>query len=473
MHSKYFLLCLLLSFLLQPTAAQDYTTIGKPGTETFHAITPLSNGDLAIAGKSRAQGTGSDDMALYIFSGEGKLKYCNTYGKEKSDIPYDLHTAKNGDVLMIGQGFDEVENNKSSSILYRLDKYGRQIWKRELKGRSGYAVTELKNGDIAVGGYRNSDYSLAIVSGSGSILLEGIYGTEYKDYAFGLLETSDCGYLIGGIKAGFHSPEGHNMNVPDSNILFIKIGEDGVEQWRKEEGAAGHDFFSQMISDDNGHLYVVGSTQGDGQQSFDAFLMKMDEEANVIWKETIGGTDFEYGLDLTMDVDGNLYICGATNSNTNNENPDFFAAKFDNLGNEFWYKQLGSSASEYANGITISNSQEIIIIGSSTDNNETDYLMTRLNTDGDLLDLSPLSSEGQTLLLSPNPTSGIIGLGIATNSFCQDFSYSLYDMEGQLISHQEAQGTTVLDLSALATGMYVVVVLLEDGTEISEKVMKQ
>ncbi|MFT4665336.1 MAG: hypothetical protein ACI9XB_002291, partial [Gammaproteobacteria bacterium] len=33
--------------------------------------------------------------------------------------------------------------------------------------------------------------------------------------------------------------------------------------------------------------------------------------------------------------------------------------------------------------------------------------------------------------------------------------------------------TTVLDLSHLPSGMYIVVVLLEDGTELSEKIMRQ
>ncbi|MFT4668187.1 MAG: hypothetical protein ACI8YQ_001805 [Polaribacter sp.] len=473
MPSKYLLLSFLFCFSLQPTTAQDYITLGKPGTETFQDITVLSNGDFTIAGKTRAQGAGSDDMSLTFFSTDGKLKYCNTYGKEKSDIPFALHTAKNGDVLMVGQGFEKVDNNGSSVILYRLDKFGKQIWKQVLKGRSGYAVTELENGNIAVGGYLNSDFSLAIVSENGNILLEGSYGTDYKDYAFGLLETSDNGYLIGGIKAGFHSPEGHDMNIPDSDLLFIKVREDGVEQWRKEEGEAGHDFFSQMMTDGNGNIYVVGSTQGDGKQSFDAFLMKMDEEANIIWKELVGGTDFEYGLDLAMDANGNIYICGATNSNTTNENPDLFAAKFDPLGNELWYKQLGSSASEYANGIAISNTQEVLVIGSSSENNETEYLMAKLDTEGDLLSVNPLSSEGQLLLLSPNPTPGIVVLGVVTNLFCQDFTYTLYNMEGQLLSHQKAQGTTVLDLSHLPSGMYIVVVLLEDGTELSEKIMRQ
>jgi len=442
MYSKYNVLFFLAFIAFQSIAAQGFITLGKPGTETFHDIALLANGDFAVAGKSRAQGAGSDDMSLTVFTAEGKIKYCNTYGKEKSDIPFGLATTKNGDVLMVGQGFEEVKGTRTSVILYRLDKYGNQKWKRTLKGRSGYAVIELKNGNIAVGGYLNGDYSLAIVRENG-------------------------------IKAGFHSPEGHDMNISDSNLLFIKVGEDGEEQWRKEEGAAGNDFFSEIKSDQNGNIYVVGSTQGDGRQSFDAFLMKMDEEANVIWKETVGGTDFEYGLDLTMDANENIYICGATNSSTINENPDLFAAKFDALGNELWYKQLGSSGSEYANGIAVSNLQELIIIGSSSEDNETEYLMAKLDTEGELLALNSLSSTGELLMLSPNPTLDVFALGIVTNLFCQDFTYSLYNMEGQLLSHQEAHGTTVVDLRHLPSGMYVVKVLLADRTELTEKVMKQ
>jgi Secretion system C-terminal sorting domain len=62
-------------------------------------------------------------------------------------------------------------------------------------------------------------------------------------------------------------------------------------------------------------------------------------------------------------------------------------------------------------------------------------------------------------------------MSVATHTFCGAFTYELYSMEGKRIESAVGYGSVLLDCSQLQSGMYVVKVLLEDGTKLTEKLM--
>lgn len=453
--------------------AQSPILFGDSGNESFTNILLLKNDGYVLSGSRRADGNGSDDISLHFFNAEGTLTQCNYFGKEKSDLPFHMSKARNRDLLLTGQGFPNTNSTEPFAILYRINEFGQPLWDITLNFRTGYVIRELRNGNIAVAGFEDGDYWLTLLTSSGEFLQESNYGTIYKDYVFGLLETSDSGLLLGGIKNGFHSPEGHDYKIPDSNLLFIKTNEKGEELWQKEIGGAGHDFLSVMEMGADQNIYVAGSTQGDGKQSFDAFLMKMDEEANVIWQRTVGGADFEYGSALSIAPTGEIYLCGTTNSDVNSENPDIFISKFDTAGNQLWYKQLGSSNADYAKAITVNSLGEIILAGSSKEGGNQQYLIVKLDSDGEVIGIKPVEPNNPLVFLSPNPTTDIVRLTIAHDSFCEAFQYTLMSINGKTIESRKAYGSVWLDFRNLPKGIYVVNVLLEDGTKFSERILKK
>ncbi|HHS95368.1 MAG TPA: hypothetical protein ENJ45_02170, partial [Phaeodactylibacter sp.] len=321
--SLFFLFLLL---VIRWSFAQQFNLLGDSGSESFVAVEYLPGGGFVVGGLSRAAGAGSDDISLHFFDEDGKLRHCHYFGCALSDQVFSLAVAKNGDILLGGQTHC-ASGTGNRAIIMRVDPYGRKLWKKTFHARAAYAIMEVDDEKIAIAASKDvpdkrADFSLSLWQKNGNILWISTEGTIYKDYAFGLTTTADNGFLLGGIKNGFHSPEGHGYPIQDSDLLFIKYDQSGAFLWQKELGEAGHDFLNKMLPSEDGNIYVVGSTQGHGKQSFDAFILKIDQNANPVWQATFGGEDFEYGMDMCLDTAGNILVCGVTNSNTGNQKTD-------------------------------------------------------------------------------------------------------------------------------------------------------
>ncbi|MDO5343218.1 MAG: T9SS type A sorting domain-containing protein [Bacteroidia bacterium] len=70
----------------------------------------------------------------------------------------------------------------------------------------------------------------------------------------------------------------------------------------------------------------------------------------------------------------------------------------------------------------------------------------------------------------PNPASGSISVSV--NSGAEIGSVSLHDVSGRLVKAQQS-GFGSIDISGLATGMYVMKVTLDDGKVFEEKIVKE
>ncbi|MEZ4854080.1 MAG: T9SS type A sorting domain-containing protein [Flavobacterium sp.] len=72
-------------------------------------------------------------------------------------------------------------------------------------------------------------------------------------------------------------------------------------------------------------------------------------------------------------------------------------------------------------------------------------------------------------LLYPNPTTGIINIATQEN-----LSVAVYDLVGKIIIRQEiSSGTSTLDISNYARGVYVVKATNTSGNEATYKIVKQ
>lgn len=76
---------------------------------------------------------------------------------------------------------------------------------------------------------------------------------------------------------------------------------------------------------------------------------------------------------------------------------------------------------------------------------------------------------GQNLSISPNPTNGL--LTFQSNQNIQQVQ--VFNISGQLVFSEEQSSSNQIDLSDLEKGIYLVKILLEDGSVFSEKVVKQ
>ena len=87
------------------------------------------------------------------------------------------------------------------------------------------------------------------------------------------------------------------------------------------------------------------------------------------WSGTkqLGTTSMDLGQDITSDSSGNIYVTGGTegglDGNTSAGSRDIFLIKYNNSGTKQWTKQLGTSGSDEAQGITSDSSGNVYLTG--------------------------------------------------------------------------------------------------------------
>src|SRR5262249_41747630 len=115
---------------------------------------------------------------------------------------------------------------------------------------------------------------------------------------------------------------------------------------------------------------IVGITKGslDGTNAggYDVFLAKYDPAGNHLWTKQLGSSADDFAKGVSTDRLGNAYIAGAKAGNlggTNAGGVDAFLAKYDAHGNRLWVKQLGTPAADMATCISTDDNGSVFIGG--------------------------------------------------------------------------------------------------------------
>lgn len=162
------------------------------------------------------------------------------------------------------------------------------------------------------------------------------YGSVGDDQANHVLRASDGGYLI----AGSATPAGSQQ--PDAYLL--KIDEDGEMLWQRSYGGSAKDIFMKVIEANGGGYLVAGETWSFGQGQQDLFVMRVDLDGNVMWCKTFGGSVNDYARGLVRLSDG--YLLSGPQYSIGQGGLDAYFIRLDNNGNVLYSKTLGTGAEE-------------------------------------------------------------------------------------------------------------------------------
>ncbi|NSW46568.1 MAG: SBBP repeat-containing protein [Bacteroidales bacterium] len=216
------------------------------------------------------------------------------------------------------------------------------------------------------------------------------------------------------------------ISAGEYDIFISKFNSSGELLWAKQIGGVNWDVGHGIAVSSNGNIYVTGHIEGTADfdpgpgvfnltpsGSSDAFIVKLDNNGNLIWVKQIGGTDSDFGYSISVDLNENVYTTGifkgtvdfdpgtGTYNLSSAGSNDIFVSKLDAFGNFVWAKSMGGSDIDYSNSITIDISGNVYITGRykgtsdfDPDNQNTlnlsavgeyDIFVMKLNSSGDLL----------------------------------------------------------------------------------------
>lgn len=208
-------------------------------------------------------------------------------------------------------------------------------------------------------------------------------GGNQDDICYNVIHTSDDAYMLVGYTA--------SSGAGGYDGMVIKINDQGEPFWTNTYGSAGDDYLFDIVeTPDNGYV-MIGQTNSLGAGEDDIWLVKVDEEAQVLWQKTFGGQGEDFGSRVSLTEDGGLIICGTFDQRVDEHNQlisgDILIIKLDSEGRESWSRTYGGAVAETGDGIIQTLDGAYIIVGStySFGAGGQDIWLLKISAEGDSL----------------------------------------------------------------------------------------
>lgn len=158
------------------------------------------------------------------------------------------------------------------------------------------------------------------------------YGWIYLDEGESLQQTSDGGFLIAGYT--------YRSLTGGADVYLIKTDSHGNLEWEKFYGGASDDWANCIRATHDGYYILAGGTGSFDVEGSDVYLLKVDENGELIWQRTFGGSLSEEALSVAPADDGGYIVAGHTTS-FGAGSEDIYVVKTDDMGNPQWSKTFG------------------------------------------------------------------------------------------------------------------------------------
>jgi hypothetical protein len=229
-----------------------------------------------------------------------------------------------------------------------------------------------------------------------------------------------------------------------------------------------------------GSTITFGSDTLTNDGLFDIFLAKYDAGGNVLWAKSAGGTSNDFGNSVSVDAFGDAYLTGQFSSSaitfgnytlTNAGGGDIFLAIYNNNGNVLWATSAGGTSDEDGQSVAVDASGDAFVAGWFGSHKITFGSDTLTNVGNNDIFLAKLEGipvgvneliHSESILVYPNPATDKISIKLHDDNVGSIIS--ILDIEGQQLLQQTITAqTTTIDISPIPEGMYFVKVFGKDG----------
>jgi len=397
----FFLFFLGVSVHAQPEIIWSVVYGGSGEDYSEHAH-PTSDGGYFLPGNSWSDdghvtgNHGFRDWWLVKLSAQGDLQWEKCMGGSEMEVLTDYLPLSDGGYLLLGESESndgDVSGNHNPGEydmwMVKTDSEGNIEWQKCTGGSSfecGNEILQEDDGGYIIAGHTDSqfingqptgiqgecDYWILKTDSLGDIVWQKFYGGSAQDLAKCIDHALDGGYIVSGSAMSDDGDVVGNHGSSDGWVL--KLDSLGDIEWKNCFGGSSWDSFSTIEQTPDGGYLALGRTQsndGDvsgnhGTQTWDIWMVKIDEDGNLEWEKCFGGSADEIAETIVQTIDGEYIIAGMASSTDGDVQNchgglDGWVFKIDDQNNIRWQRCLGGSATDGAEGIQEISPDEYIV----------------------------------------------------------------------------------------------------------------
>lgn len=334
---------------------------GTNGIDWSSAVTLDSSNNVIVAGFTNGAlaGTnaGSYDGWISKYDSQGKPVWTQQFGTSRYEQLVAIKTDAQGNIYAVGSTQGELgglrQAQEGDAWLSKFDADGNQLWVKQFGSNLLTAATDLEIND------------------NGNVLVSGITG-----------------------KPDPRPDTDINKVIDFQDDFFVaQFDSNGNQGWFSEvqspiNSVALWDEVYGIVTAVDGSVYATGWTYGDhsGQGGFayyDSYVSKFSALGELEWFRQFGTPSWDFGKDIAMDSQGNVYAFGWTDGDltAGSQSPDptagipplprqdrpedLWLVKYSPDGDQVWLRQFGTSADDGAmlGGVAIDSSDRIFMTG--------------------------------------------------------------------------------------------------------------
>lgn len=333
-------------------------TFGGTNLDYLADILALSDGGWLLGGFSQSPPSGnktsphfgSRDYWIVRIDADGNKLWERSYGTAAMETLRSLARIPAGGFILAGQIYPTSASGITDWWILRIDETGDVVWEKTFGG-SGFEEWPRAHvnsaGEITIAGYSSStdgsrasvlpgmnheDYWLVRLKSDGSLIWEKSYGGIDSDYLYSSAPVDGGGTILAGSSSS--SPSG-NKTTPFygagqqwGDYWVVRTGDDGDIVWQRTFGGSGVEFAGEVIQLHDGGFAVGGASvsvpsgnktaplRDDSYYTYfgDYWVVRMDARGEMLWDESVGGSDADILTGLAETADHGLVLIGQSGS---------------------------------------------------------------------------------------------------------------------------------------------------------------
>jgi hypothetical protein len=304
---------------IQGQTLQSETTWGAAGAEFSGGVAVSPDGSSYLTGTSDSFAVDEFNIPeprifLLKFTPDGLLDWQRIWNGRSVHGKTSVATGSDGSVYVTGHS----KSNDGDAVLLKFSAAGALIWEREWGGsqqESGSAVASAVDGSVYVAGrttsFGPSSAGLFVVKfdADGTLLWQKIWDNASGD---AVTVAPD-----GSVYAAATAPRPDT--IAEFDVVALKITPGGSLEWARayQAGVVVDARGGMAAAPDSSSIAIAGAIQapeGGGVVGIAALLIKIDASGNLVFDREWGGKGGEEASGVSVDQNGQVYMAGTSTS---------------------------------------------------------------------------------------------------------------------------------------------------------------